>query len=50
MNTTPKIKTILYATDFFENSRLALDYAVAFAQHFGATIVMLHVALLAGRP
>ncbi len=41
-----KIKTILFATDFFENSRLALDYAVVFAQHFEASIIMLHVALL----
>jgi nucleotide-binding universal stress UspA family protein len=37
---------ILFATDFLESSRLALDYAVAFAQHFRATIVMLHVAEL----
>ena len=41
-----KIDRILYATDFLENSRLALDYAVCFAQHFKATIVMLHVVLL----
>lgn len=41
-----KIERILFATDFFESSRLALDYAVAFAQHFGASITMLHVALL----
>lgn len=38
-----KIKRILFATDFLENSRLSLDYAVCFAQKFGATIVMLHV-------
>jgi nucleotide-binding universal stress UspA family protein len=41
-----KIDRILYATDLLENSRLALDYAVCFAQHFKATIVMLHVVLL----
>jgi nucleotide-binding universal stress UspA family protein len=37
-----KIKRILCATDFCENSRLALDYAVAFAHHFNATVVLLH--------
>jgi nucleotide-binding universal stress UspA family protein len=42
MTTAPKIKRILFATDFLESSRLALDYAVAFAHHFKATIVMLH--------
>jgi nucleotide-binding universal stress UspA family protein len=41
-----KVDRILYATDFLENSRLALDYAVCFAQHFKATIVMLHVVFL----
>jgi nucleotide-binding universal stress UspA family protein len=41
-----KIERILFATDFLENSRLALDYAVDFAQHFNATIVMLHVFFL----
>ncbi len=41
-----KIKRILFATDFLESSRLALDYAVAFAEHFNATIVMLHVVEL----
>ena len=41
-----KIERILFATDFLENSRLSLDYAVCFAQHFKATIVMLHVVLL----
>lgn len=38
-----KVSRILFATDFLESSRLALDYAAAFAQHFHATIVMLHV-------
>jgi nucleotide-binding universal stress UspA family protein len=42
MLTEPKVKRILFATDFLESSRLALDYAVAFARHFKATIVMLH--------
>ena len=46
MQTTTKIDRILYATDLLENSRLALDYAVGFAQHFKATIVMVHVVLL----
>ncbi len=41
-----KVKRILFATDFLESSRLALDYAVAFAHHFQATIVMLHVVEL----
>jgi nucleotide-binding universal stress UspA family protein len=41
-----KMERILFATDFLENSRLALDYAVGFAQHFNATIVMLHVFFL----
>jgi nucleotide-binding universal stress UspA family protein len=38
----PEVKRILFATDFLESSHLALDYAVAFAQHFKATIIMLH--------
>jgi nucleotide-binding universal stress UspA family protein len=42
MLAAPKIKRILFATDFLESSRLALDYAVAFAHHFKATIVMFH--------
>ena len=41
-----KMRRILFATDFWESSRLALDYAVAFAEHFKATIVMLHVVEL----
>ena len=41
-----KLGRILFATDFLESSRLALDYAAAFAQHFQATIVMLHVVEL----
>jgi nucleotide-binding universal stress UspA family protein len=46
MNNEAKVERILFATDFFENSRLSLDYAVVFAQHFDATIVMLHVVQL----
>lgn len=41
-----KIERILFATDYYENSRLALDYAVTFAQHFNATVLMLHVVYL----
>ncbi|HEY5215151.1 MAG TPA: universal stress protein [Acidobacteriaceae bacterium] len=41
-----KLGRILFATDFLESSRLALDYAAAFAQHFHATIVMLHIVEL----
>lgn len=40
------IKTILFATDFLESSRLALDYAVAFAHHFRATLLLLHAVEL----
>jgi nucleotide-binding universal stress UspA family protein len=36
------IKRILFATDFLESSRIALDYAVALAHHFEAGIVMVH--------
>lgn len=39
-------KRILFATDFLESSRLALDYAVAMAHHFQATLVLLHVVTL----
>jgi nucleotide-binding universal stress UspA family protein len=42
MLAAPKVKRILFATDFLESSRLALDYAVAFAHHFKAAIVMFH--------
>lgn len=43
MTSQIKFERVLFATDFLESSRLALDYAVAFAGSFGATIVMLHV-------
>ena len=38
----PEVKRILFATDFLGSSHLALDYAVAFAQQFKATIIMVH--------
>jgi nucleotide-binding universal stress UspA family protein len=38
----PEVKRILFATDFLESSHLALDYAVAFAQHFKTPIIMVH--------
>lgn len=41
-----KIRRILFATDFLESSRLALDYAVALASRFSATLMMLHVVEL----
>jgi nucleotide-binding universal stress UspA family protein len=37
-----RIQRILFAADFLAGSRLALDYAVAFAYHFKAAIVMVH--------
>jgi len=48
MKDSLKIQKIVFATDLLENSRLALDYAVAFAEHFGASILMLHVVQLSG--
>lgn len=41
-----RIKRILFATDFLESSRLALDYAVALAHHFQAKVIMLHAVEL----
>lgn len=41
-----RVRRILFATDFLQSSRLALDYAVVFAHHFQATIVMLHAVEL----
>lgn len=35
-------RTIVFATDFFQSSRLALDYAIGFAEHYKAKIVMAH--------
>jgi nucleotide-binding universal stress UspA family protein len=37
---------IVFATDFLESSRLALDYAVAFAHHFGAKLTIVHAEQL----
>jgi nucleotide-binding universal stress UspA family protein len=39
----PNIAKILAATDFSEDSELALSYAEDFARKFGAEIVLLHV-------
>lgn len=36
------IKTILLATDFLPNSRLAVDYAAVFAHRFHAHLIMAH--------
>ena len=44
--TSLTIRKILFATDFLESSRLALDYAVAMAHHFGGEILMLHATEL----
>jgi nucleotide-binding universal stress UspA family protein len=37
------MKRIVFATDFLESSRLALDYAVAFAHRYDATLTIVHV-------
>lgn len=42
MISEPKMDRIVFATDFLASSRLALDYAVAFARYFKATIIMVH--------
>lgn len=46
MSTTIQMERILFATDFLQSSRLALDYAVALTRRFNATLVMLHVVEL----
>ena len=38
-----ELKTILYATDFSESSRLALPYALSLAQEHEASLTLLHV-------
>lgn len=38
-----EIKRILFPTDFSENSEYAFLYALAFAQHFGAKLYLVHV-------
>lgn len=40
---TVTLTTILHSTDFSENSRVALDWAIAWAQQFGARLIVLHV-------
>jgi nucleotide-binding universal stress UspA family protein len=42
----PKVDRILFATDFLASSRIALDYAAAFASHFKAALIMLHAVEL----
>jgi hypothetical protein len=44
-----EVKRILFATDLL-GKFTALDYGVAFAQHFKATIIMVHAlgALISG--
>ena len=36
------IQSIVFATDFLESSRLALDFAVAFSHRYGARLVIVH--------
>lgn len=36
------MKSIVFATDFLESSRLALDYAVGFAHRYGARLTVMH--------
>lgn len=36
------LKSVVFATDFLESSRLALDYAVAFAHRYDATLTIMH--------
>jgi len=38
-----RIDTVLLATDFLQSSRLALDYAVAFAHSYGAKLRIVNV-------
>ncbi len=37
------IRNIVFATDFLESSRLALDFAVAFSHHYNAKLTIVHV-------
>jgi nucleotide-binding universal stress UspA family protein len=41
--TTVTLATILHPTDFSKNSRVALDWALTWAQQFGARLIVLHV-------
>jgi nucleotide-binding universal stress UspA family protein len=36
------MRNIVFATDFLESSRLALDYAVALSHHYGARLIIVH--------
>src|SRR5258706_10127831 len=45
-----KIRTILVPIDFSAPSKKALAYAVAFAQQFGAKLMLLHVVEPVGTP
>ena len=36
------MRSVVFATDFLESSRLALDYAVAFAHHYNARLTIVH--------
>lgn len=36
------MRSIVFATDFLESSRLALDFAVAFSHHYGARLTIMH--------
>lgn len=37
------MRNIVFATDFLESSRLALDYAISFSHHYGSTLNIVHV-------
>lgn len=43
------VSTIIYSTDFSEESKLALPYATSLAQEFQAGLIVCHVAPKAGR-
>lgn len=47
MTDAKKIQTIVVATDFSEDARAALDWAIAVARDHGARIVLTHAAALA---
>lgn len=40
---TPKIQTILYASDLSENSAYAYQYAFSFAEQYDAMITIIHI-------
>ena len=42
MKNNPTVKTILYATDLGENTRLVFRHALAMAKQYDAKIIMLH--------